>query len=415
MSIADSIPEVREERASKRTRSFLFWTSIASEPFVVLYALAPFILRKELGASLLQLSILSSLRPLLPVLSFYWSSGLHQNRHSLRRNLILAWFFARAPFLLLPLFPNSWYFICCCAIYELFKKSGTPAFIEILKINIKEGSREKNYCLCFALTFTESVLFGIAIVCLLDSEFFIWWRAFAIAAAISLVSLTIHFNVAKASPQEERSSEDRKIISRLITPWKNVFVLLRENEGFFRFQCGFMMGGAGLMLMAPVLPLIYVDNLCLSSSEVAIGRSVLMGLGVISSVYFWWKMISERRIERLLRNVLLGFALYLILTLCSISFSPIFYLSSLVYGIAQAGSHLLWNLSGPIFSGDEDSTRFSGVNVLMVGVRGAFIPALGGTLGSLFGPIPVIVLAFCFCLAGALYMTNVSKRLPKRA
>lgn len=49
---------------SKTIRALL-WMSISNEPFVVLYAILPFIMRKDLAASLLQLSILASLRPVL--------------------------------------------------------------------------------------------------------------------------------------------------------------------------------------------------------------------------------------------------------------------------------------------------------------------------------------------------------------
>ena len=49
---------------------------LLNEPFVVLYALLTFILRKDLGASLLQISILSALRPTLPIFSFYWSANV---------------------------------------------------------------------------------------------------------------------------------------------------------------------------------------------------------------------------------------------------------------------------------------------------------------------------------------------------
>lgn len=398
-----------EEDVSKKTRNFFFWTSFTNEPFVALYALAPFILRKELSASFIELSILSALRPVLPIFSFYWCFWISQKSWSLKSNFILAWFLARAPFLLIPLFPNSWYFIFCCAIYELFKKSTAPALMEILKINLKEGSREKNYCIFFAITFIESILFGIAIAKVIEWDYFIWERAFAIAAAISLLSLCVHFSVAKKSYAQKEVFASKT--NPLFAPWKKVFSLFRENPDFFHFQCGFMMGGIGLMLAAPVLPFLYVDRLFLSSSEIAIGRSIFMGIGVIFSVYFWEKMIAQKQIKKLLIYILFGFSLYLFLTFYSLNVSSLFYLSNFIYGIAQCGSHLLWNLSGPIFSGEKESTPFTNANILMVGLRGAFIPALSGILGSFIGPIPVILLGALICLMGAFYMVFSAQNL----
>jgi hypothetical protein len=123
-------------KVCKNTKTALFWMGLMNEPFVVLYALIPFLLRQELGISLLQLSVLASLRPVIPVFSFYWSAGLTRQKDKLKQNLIGAWILARAPFLLILWINSSWYLIFCCASYELFKKSGNPALIEILRINI---------------------------------------------------------------------------------------------------------------------------------------------------------------------------------------------------------------------------------------------------------------------------------------
>jgi len=81
----------------KKTRRALLWMNLSHEPFVVLYAILPFILRKDLQGSLLQISILSALRPILAVFSFYWSTNLTNRRSRLRSNLIGAWVLARAP------------------------------------------------------------------------------------------------------------------------------------------------------------------------------------------------------------------------------------------------------------------------------------------------------------------------------
>jgi hypothetical protein len=54
----------------EKTKKALLWMSLSNEPFVVLYAILPFILRKDLNASLVQLSILASLRPVLSIFSF---------------------------------------------------------------------------------------------------------------------------------------------------------------------------------------------------------------------------------------------------------------------------------------------------------------------------------------------------------
>jgi predicted MFS family arabinose efflux permease len=205
-----------------------------------------------------------------------------------------------------------------------------------------------------------------------------------------------------------------KIGERILGPWQSAFSLLQSNPSFFRMQCGFMFGGIGLMLTAPSLPLFCVDVLSLSHSEITTARSILMGLGVAISSYSCKKMIAQVKTDLLLRNVLIGFSLYLLLLYFSKLSLFFFYFSFILYGLSQAGSHLLWNLSGPIFSGQEESSQFSRVNILMVGLRGSITPAMGGILCKLMGPSFVILCGILICLSGAFYVI-LTKPFMKRA
>lgn len=388
---------------SDKTKNALLWMSFSNEPFVVLYAILPFIIRKDFGATLLQLSLLTSLRPVLSIFSFYWSANLTRQKHLLRSNLIGAWLLARLPFLFVPWIQNAWYIIFCCAMYELLNKSGNPALIELLKINLQKDHREKIYTRCFIFSFIESILLGFIITGFLNKSMISWQMLLGISTLISLSSILFQIQVPlptspTATPIQQKLSE------KIITPWKDALSLLKSKPRFFRFQCGFMLGGIGLMLVSPCLSLFCVDTLHLSHSEITFGRSVLMGIGIIASSYFWRKMISKQKTEQILINVLIGFSIYLFCLYFAAINIWFFYLSFTLYGLAQAGSHLLWNLSGPLFAGNDDSSQFSRVNILMVGLRGATAPALGGLLCSYFGPAPIILLGAIICFAGSWYM-----------
>jgi len=375
--------------------------NLSHEPFVILYVLLPFILRKNLDASLLQISILSALRPILPVFSFYWSANLRRNR--LRSNLIGAWVIARLPFLLVPWIDNVWYLIFCCAMYELFNKSGIPALVEILKINIPKETREATYTLYFVLSFLESICLGFVIAWALDWNSSIWQILVGVSALIGLSS--VFFQLAVPIPQEQTESISETTRSqRIVQPWKEAFALLKAHPEFARFQYGFMLGGFSLMLVAPSLSVFYVDYLDLPFSSVVTGRSILMGAGIVLSSWFWKRILTRERVPQLTQWILFGFACYLLFMILSQVDRGCFYLSFLFYGVAQAGSHLLWNLSGILFSAKEDSTPFSRLNILMLGLRGAVAPALGGVLCKVFGPVPVFVMGIILCLVGVGYM-----------
>ncbi len=195
----------------KKTRQALLWMNLANEPFVVLYAILPFIFRKDLQASLLQISILTALRPVLPLFSFYWSANLTRRKELLRPNLVLAWTLGRLPFILVPWIHNPWYLIFCCVFYEFFNKSGIPALIEILKINIPKAEREKTYTTYFVLSFCESILLGLLTLSLLHHRPSLWPVLCGITALISLSSLWAQLQIPIPEHLLTPSSEAKKL------------------------------------------------------------------------------------------------------------------------------------------------------------------------------------------------------------
>lgn len=412
MEIKKSVKSTLDIFHSK-TRKALLWMNLSNEPFVVLYALLPFILRKDLHASLLQISILTALRPVLPVFSFYWSANLTNRKHLLRSNLIGAWVLGRIPFLFIPWIHSVWYIIFCCAVYEFFNKSGIPALIEILKINIPKEAREKTYTFYFVLSFVESILLGIFMGGLLDLHQNSWKVLCCLTALIGLSSLFVQMKVPISLDTIPPPAPTVPLKTKIIQPWKEAFALMKNRPDFATFQYGFMMGGFGLMLIAPSLSLFYVDQLQLDHSQLITGRSILMGVGIVFSSYFWRRAMAQLHTSQLTLRILLGFGLFPLILLLSTFHIHWFYLSFLFYGIAQAGSHLLWNLSGTLFASEEDSSQFSRVNILMLGLRGIVAPALGGFLCQFFGPIPILVLGAFICFLGAFYMRLNKKALVK--
>lgn len=383
--------------------------NLAGEPFVVLYALLPFIFRKDLGASLLQLSILTALRPVLPLLSFYWSANLTRRPDRLRANLMVAWALGRIPFLLVFWWRDAWYLIGCCVFYEFFNKSGIPALIEILKINMPKELREKTYTAYFVLSFCESVLLGLLMMQVLDRAPAAWAPLCGVAALISLSSLWMQLRIPMPPFVQPAGQEKLPFFQKVMRPWMEAYQLMQRREDFARFQWSFMIGGFGLMLIAPSLAVFYVDYLHVDHAEMVTGRSILMGLGIILSSMIWRKWLSTMAVNQLTSRILVGFGLFPLALLVGLWNFSGFYLAFIVYGIAQAGSHLVWNLSGTLFAHKEDSAQYSRVNILMAGLRGLVAPSLGGVLCAWVGPLPVLCLGTCICIGGALYNSRVAR------
>ena len=402
----------QSQEGCRSTRHALLWMNLASEPLISLYTLIPFILRKDFGASMFQVSLFITLRPVLSVFSFYWSAYLKEGKGRLVANLISASFLAYLPFLFFPWVDNFWYLLFASAMYQLFSKAAIPSLIEVLKRNIPKKPREHAFSLFFILSFVESGLLGLVFGGLLDSHFFDWKTLFSFAALAGLCSilLFVRLKVPELPPKEAQPAA-----LSLAHPWRESFRLMRDRADFAHFQGAFMIGGAALMLMAPALSTFYADTLALSHTNMTTARFIFMAIGVGGSSLLWKKGLSLVPLLKLTRWVLCGFGLFPIFLLLATFDLWFLYFAFFVYGVAQAGSHLIWNLSGTFFSGDQDSSPYTRVNILMLGLRGAVMPLIGGLFCEFLGPIPVLVTGMCLCFYGSRYLFVRSKLLTSHS
>jgi predicted MFS family arabinose efflux permease len=370
-----------------RTRLAFLMMNLTNEPLAALYSLLPFILRKDLGATTYQITLFITLRPLLSVFAFYWGAFL--SRRKLLPNLIGAWVLGRLPFLFFPLLDQFWYLLCACGMYQLFSRAATPALIEIVKRNMPKEPRERMFSLYYLLTFMESAGLGVWCGHVLDRGAVSWKLLCALSALAGLASVWFQRRIHIA--YEEECEAVLRTCNPIVQPLKESFRLLRVRPDFARFQWGFMCGGMALMMLAPALSVYYVDVLHLSHLDMTTARLVFMGVGVLCSSLLWKKGLGQVTIFRLMAYVLLGFGLFPLLLFAAPQHTSVLYLAFFIYGVAQTGSHLIWNLSGTLFARSEDSSApFTTVNVLMIGLRGAVGPLLGGVLCEHLGPVPVM-------------------------
>jgi MFS family permease len=394
----------------RNTRFALLWMNLASEPLISLYTLIPFILRKDFGSSMFQVSLFITLRPVLSVFSFYWSAYLKEGRGKLIANLVSASLLAYLPFLFFPWVDHFWFLLLASAMYQLFSKAALPSLIEVLKRNVPKKPREHAFSLYFILSFVESGLLGLMFGSLLDAHVISWEMLFFFASLIGLSSI-LFFSRLKVPELSGKPHPEKASVS-LAHPWKESFRLMRERADFAHFQTAFMIGGSALMLMAPALSSYYVDTLALSYTNITTARFIFMAIGVAGSSLLWKKGLSHVPLLKLTLWVLIGFGLFPLALLMAQLDLWFLYLAFFIYGVAQAGSHLIWHLSGTFFALEGDSSPYTRVNILMLGLRGAVMPLIGGLLCDLIGPTPVLGLGIILCLFGSRYLFRRTK-LPQ--
>jgi MFS family permease len=413
--------EKRSVKTDSRTKLALFGASILGEPLSTLYCFVPVILCKDLHASAFEIALLMTLKPVVTLLSFYWSA---RSGGRLKANTVGAGIWMRLPFLLLPLMNSVWFVILASVNYMLFYRAGMPAWIEILKRNLPERHRGWLFSCSAAIGYGEGVLLGLAMGALLDHDPGLWRILFALAALVGLggVAMQARIPVEETDKNmDERADGSPHQPARpcgqfwrlLVQPWKDTIDLMRRQRDFSLFQWGFMICGLALMIIQPVIPLFAVNELKINYLQMAGAVSVVKGFGYVLSSPFWGRWIRIHSIHRLSNWIFLIFALFpLMLILAKWQFWW-FYTAYFWYGVGQGGSHLVWNLSGPYFAKNQDSARFSGVNMAMLGIRGAVGPMFGAWMLGAWGALPVLSLSIFLCLWSGilLFRYQVNKSL----
>lgn len=377
-----------------KTRIAYTWTRILNTPFWALYILLPFIILKDLHATPWQIACIISFKPIVSLFSLYWSSLIRRRSDRLRSNIIWANILGHLPFLFVPFVQHPWFFVLASAIYMLFWRGVNPAWMEILKINVPEESRHHVFAYGSAFYHAGGAVLAIVIGWLLDDYYQAWRWLFPLTAVIALFSIIFQITLPLKKSANESDCPPLSLSSlteQFKKPWKDAWHLIKQRPDFAHFQIGFMLAGGGLMLWKPAEPLFFFETLHLNYKELTIAMTLCKSIGYTLALPIWTRAMKNTDIFVFSSLVTILTALFP-LGLMAAQINLIFlYGAYLLYGMMQAGSEMSWNLSGPIFSKNEDSSVYSSVNVLTVGLRGCIAPPLGSLLCNLTNATTVLL------------------------
>lgn len=387
------------------TRSAYMWTRILGAPFWAIYNILPIILYKNLGATPFQLVLIIALKPMVSIFSIYWSGAIASRPDLLVRNIVIAGVLGHLPFFFCPFFDTPWFFIASFALYMMLARGVVPAWMEILKRNLPAKVRESVFARGTLYGYLGNGLVALTLGWFLDSYHDAWRWVFVVTAALSFLSILFQLRI----PIQNMVVNKEKGENQILQPWISSWKILKKRRDFRRFQVGFMLGGMGLVLMQPALPIFFADILKLNYTELTAALAVFKGIGFALSTNRWTKLINRIDIYRYSALVTLFACLFPVILFYAKFHIGWLYVAYIFYGIMQAGSELSWNLSGMIFAGKEESIHYSNVNILAVGVRGAIVPALGALICALFDPIATLVVGGLLSLAATERMVTYAR------
>ena len=393
----------------KQTRSAFLWTRLLNIPFWVIFNMLPIILYKDLHATPFQVAMAIALKPLASLLSPYWSLSVNQRRDKLVLNLIWGNLLKFAPFLFFLWIHNVWLIVLCYGFYMILARGVIPAWMEIIKLNIKGAARERIFSYGSAIDYLCSGLLPLAFGWVLDDHPESWRWIFVSSAALGILSTFPLLRIPLPDTQEAPPSKSppEPWLKKVIEPWTQSWNLLKKRPDFKCFQIGFMFGGAGLMMMQSALPMFFVDKLELSYAEMLFALSICKGIGFAATSPFWVKFFNRANIFYFSSWVTILAALFPFILMGASSNLMWLYVAYASYGMMQAGSELSWHMSGPVFAKEENSSIYSGTNVLTVGIRG-FVPFLGAILCVLLSANYVLIIGAFLCLVATERMRSFS-------
>jgi MFS family permease len=401
---------------TKRTKWAYVATRVLDTPFWALYNLLPVILYKDLHISPMQIAIMIALKPLVSLLSMYWSSAINKRQDLIIYNIILARVLGYIPFFFFPFVNNPWFFIFAFGFYMMLAIGIVPAWMEILKLNIPNRSRERVFSYTQACGYMGGGLLPFVLGWILDDYFQAWRWLFPSVAFLGLVAIFFQRGIL-IPPLNHSTSEIRpkknsfNLREYLLKPWKSAWWLINSRDDFRYFQIGSMILGCGLMIIQPALPVFFVEILNLSYTELSVAITLCKGLGFVAASPFWSHWIHRVDLYRLSAWIAILGCLFPICLLLIKWNLALLYIGYLIYGCMQAGNELVWNMSGPIFAKNEDSSVYSSVNIVTIGLRGCFIPLLGSFFCSNFGSSFILFLSGFLFLSAATCLISYSRKL----
>ena len=406
----DHPPTSNSTAEYRQTRMAFFGTRLLNMPFWAIFNMLQVILYKDLHASPLQITALVALRPIASLFSPYWSVLIHERQDRLVPNLLWANIIKCLPFLCIPFLNNIWLIILSCALCMVFARAVIPAWMEIIKVNIKGTARERLLATGSLIEYLGSAIIPISFGWLLDAYPHSWSWLLSITALIGISSTYLLMRIPIESKPIAANPSIQSFWEQISNPWKRSWELMKQRPDFRDFQIAFALEGAGLMMILTILPMFFVDTLQLSYTEILFALTICKAIGFSLSTPLWVKHFSRTNIFAFCSGVTLLAAFFPLLLICAAYHVVWVYIAYIIYGVMQAGSELGWHMSGPQFAKEHDSSLYSGTNILSVGIRGCVSPLLGMLIYSLSNSTFVLITGLLFCLLSTERMTVFSKR-----
>ena len=345
------------------------------------------ILRRELGATPLQLAVMSSAGGGCLLLSLLWAKACH-GRPPLP---YLVWpaFLARGVFLLVPFVSSAWSFVGLVITRDFFGAAVAPAQAAVVERVYPRAQRGRALGLVRMAGAVLSIGLALAAGQLFDRIGYRW-----IFVAAALLGMAASLRLRRLSVPEPEGDGDEGPAGL-----REAWLTVREDHAFRRLLIASFLFGFGCWIQAPAHPLLAVDVLQVSASQVGVFASVAAVATLAGSAYWGWLVDRKSSLEALRVMYLIGATTPLIYY---IAWSPwVLVASAVTDSLLAVGLELVWMMAVIDVAGPQRTAQYVAIGATLAGVRGIAGPLVGGLVIHAFGIHAVYLIAAILTFSGA--------------
>lgn len=209
------------------------------------------------------------------------------------------------------------------------------------------------------------------------------------------------------------------LLRALTDPVRDAVRTIHADAGFRWFEGNFMLYGMAFMMLNPVVPLFFTDELRLSYEQISSARVLIASAGVAllgPLMGAGMDRFHPVRVSTLGFGLLALYPLTLALGGALAGLGPVAtaYLGFAFYAVAMSAVNITWNLGSIAFAPDGEGGHYQSVHVAMVGLRGVVGPLAGYAVLKLLGFREVFLVAAGFCLSASLSSAMLWRWLRNR-
>jgi predicted MFS family arabinose efflux permease len=374
-------PEIRQALRIDISATLLFTVFAGlTTPFIGL------ILRRELGATPLQLAVMSSAGGGCLLLSLLWARACH-GRPPLP---YLVWpaFAARGMFLLVPFVSSAWSFVGIVVAREFFGAAAAPAQAAVVERVYPRAQRGR----ALGLIRMAGAVLGIGLALAAGQLFeHVGYRWIFVGAALLGMAASLRLRQLSVPALESAGEEP----GGLAGAWQ----MVNSDRAFRRLLIASFLFGFGCWIQTPAHPLLLVDVLQVSASQVGVLAAVAAVATLAGSVYWGWLIDRKSSLEALRVMYLFGATTPLIYYL---AWSPwVLAASAVTDSLAAVGLELVWMMAVIDVAGPQRTAQYVAISATLAGVRGIAGPLVGGLVIHSFGIHAVYLVASILTFSGA--------------